>query len=877
MKELELAAARESHTGLQITTIGHAAARLAGGFATPATNEALREAVHFGLRHASSGELEVLRDLPGATGAVMNTLRKVWLAGLDLRTYEAKTSSGQRRIAEVALLEESAKAQLPPSMLVPPDLVQRALAHLHHAPRVLGAVRVQGVLDMAPVWRPLLAALAKQVHTEWHVVGSEAPAWLTGTDVEIMFSPIQAPELQSVSIATAYDEAVEAMRWVRELLATGKAKPHDIAIAAVNIDDFDHHFLALRGDSGLPLHFVHGVPVTTTWAGQAAAALADALARGPSQARLRRLARFRAVHGGALGALPENWTRIFPSSSPLDRPEAWDRFLDQLTPEAWHDGPDATDTLGEVVKTLGAGLQSAADVGEAFLTGLARRVWRQALAEGPAAMVEQTLASMRQTDSEVPDTSNSVVWLPASHLSAAPRAYVRLLGLNSGSWPRAGSEDPILPDHFVPTAELDPLPTTQLDRRHFEAILRTTSASVVLSQARHGKEGRHLGTSPLFAAELLRGLPVATRLRRHRVPEHAFSENDRLSARPKDFRSSAQARRAQACWTAWHGNQLTPHDGLITPNHPLVLQSLERRQSANSLRRLLRQPIGFLWRYALGITDPSEGEESLVLDNLAYGNILHQIVNEALIELRDHPETSVDAVVESASTKVADDWLLKEQTPPKQIWESQLNDLRLNSKNAIEIARAHEPYTRYWTEVSFGGEATEEDDRQLPWDQTQVVAIPGTGFTIGGRIDRLDLDADGSQARVVDYKTGRLPSKLTEYVLDGGRELQRSLYTYAVHQLLGADTAVEAALIYPKEARVLKLADSKATIENLTAYLAAARGSLENGKAVPGKDTQENYEAYALALPAFPKSYWERKAPAVAEALGKAAEVWSEK
>src|SRR3546814_1571858 len=52
--------------------------------------------------------------------------------------------------------------------------------------------------------------------------------------------------------------------------------------------NYDDHFLALRADANLDLHFVHGVKVTATREGQAAAALADILVRGLSQTRMRR-------------------------------------------------------------------------------------------------------------------------------------------------------------------------------------------------------------------------------------------------------------------------------------------------------------------------------------------------------------------------------------------------------------------------------------------------------------------------------------------------------------------------------------------------------------------------------------------------------------
>ena len=97
------------------------------------------------------------------------------------------------------------------------------------------------------------------------------------------------PEVLAVSAANAYHEAVEAMRWARQLISSGKAKPEHIAIASVSPGDYDDHFLALCRDANLNLHFVHGVSVTACRAGQAAAALADVLKRGLSQTRIRRL------------------------------------------------------------------------------------------------------------------------------------------------------------------------------------------------------------------------------------------------------------------------------------------------------------------------------------------------------------------------------------------------------------------------------------------------------------------------------------------------------------------------------------------------------------------------------------------------------------
>jgi hypothetical protein len=95
------------------------------------------------------------------------------------------------------------------------------------------------------------------------------------------------------------------------LLASGAAEPADIAIAAASPAEYDDHFISLRADANLDLHFVHGVKITTTREGQAAAALADILIRGLSQSRFRRLAALCGSTSGVFHALPAGWMRFY--------------------------------------------------------------------------------------------------------------------------------------------------------------------------------------------------------------------------------------------------------------------------------------------------------------------------------------------------------------------------------------------------------------------------------------------------------------------------------------------------------------------------------------------------------------------------------------
>ena len=197
----------------------------------------------------------------------------------------------------------------------PADLVTASLARLEHAAALFGPIEIVGITELSPVWRELLHAIARRVPVRWNAGPRPVPGWLDGEAVEIVRNKPKSPDISAVSAATAYHETVEAMRWVRELLASGRAEPADIAIASATPAEYDDHLLALRADANLDLHFVHGATVTASREGQAAA-LVDILLRGLFQTRMRRLNTLLRAHAGPFADLPEGWTRILPAGRP---------------------------------------------------------------------------------------------------------------------------------------------------------------------------------------------------------------------------------------------------------------------------------------------------------------------------------------------------------------------------------------------------------------------------------------------------------------------------------------------------------------------------------------------------------------------------------
>jgi len=865
MRDRRLAAARDGRHGLQVMSFEQAAVRLAGGFARPIDDESLRAAIQAALPTTPMGELESIKSLPGMIDAAADTLYKAWRAGIDL----AVRSADHPRLDAIARLETAVLDQLPPGMMRPVDIVAAATSRIAHAPAVIGPMEIVGLTELSPCWRPLLKALTAHIPVQWTAGPRTVPAWLEGTGVSVSRAPAESPPLGAVSAATAYHEAIEAMRWVRSLLASGVA-PSEIAIATASPADYDDHFLALRADANIDLHFVHGVRTVTAREGQAAAALADIVVRGLSQSRLRRLAAL-CRDSAPFEALPEGWLRVLPADAPLSTSSAWNRLLTRLKPEDWPDGADHAPALRAAAELLAKGPGAALEIGEAFLKGRALSIWRKALLSGPAASIDATLETLKQDDGL--EACVSVAWMPASALAASPRRFVRLLGLNSSRWPRGIAEDRLIPDHIIPTAKLDPLPVSLADRRDFETILATTSGEVVLSRARRDSDGRLLGRSPLLA-----GHGEETYLRRNAVPGHAFSETDRLMARPQEFAADPQAVSAQSCWRDWRRTEITAHDGLIRADHPLVLAILDRTQSASSLRRLLRNPLSFVWVYAFGWRVPQSSAEPLVLDALGVGDLVHMVLDRALRDLEgagglaSANAVAIEAAVRRAAESVAADWESERPIPPAVIWGRTLDDARLMAGRALSYGDDLLPDARSYGEVPFGG-SEPKSDAEMPWDPGVPVTIPDTGFDIAGYIDRLDISGDGKRALVRDYKTGRAPRG--DIRLNGGRELQRCLYAFAVKALLGDDVTISASLLYPREPVDLQLDDPEAVLAEITGFLRAARISFAGGAALPGPDTGGDYDDLAFALPANASAtYCKRKLPAATERLGEVARVW---
>lgn len=850
LRSQRIAAARESANGRDILTLPLLAVRLAGGFIAPVSADVLYPAIQGALAGGGFKDIESVAHLPGMPRAVFRALDAAWRADIDSATLPQDLS----RLADLCLIEERIRQSLPAARLLPRDLRNAAMGRVGHAKILLGSVTLVGLVSVDPIWRRLVNALAGVVDVLWDLPSQADHAWFQGA---VRPRTPLTPEISAEVCADPKSEVIEALRWARELLSSGRAKPEEIAIAATSTEDWDDHVLAYAASAGLPVHFSHGVSALSRPEGQACAALADLLTNGLSQERVWRLLR-RLPNRPFRNILPDDWFVAIPRGAALRTLDHWQQALSVARPHR-SAGDAAERALLPILELLAQGPAAGRDVGERIFSGASLAMWDEALRSAPPHAIALALQNLTVTDGR--DPANNIVWCPAAHLAVSPRPFTRLLGLTSRSWPRSENDDPLIPDHILSRRMLRPVTTAEYDRLHFEVIRAGTRNALVLSRPERSAKGSILSPSALWPkGQIVR--------KRDRIPEHAFSEPDRLLARSDEAIKLQHVRQSRLCWRNWHQEgTFTEHDGLLAANHPTIIATLARVQSTTTLQRLLRDPLGFVWRYALGWRPVRLEPEPLQLDPFTFGELVHELIRAAITSLEPTPgfsrasQEEISEAIEKAAALVVSSWPLQRSVPPPILWRHTVAEAARRTSRGLGSDAPISSDTRSWSEVPFGQDKADPSD--WPWDATVTIPIPEAGLVYGGRMDRVDVRPSANEAQVTDYKSVKPPPKRQRIVLGQGRELQRVLYAMAVRALLPEVRTVVSRLVF--------LADDPATFElggdeldraiaDATRYLVAAVDILRSGRIAPRREGDADYDDMRLALPADRESYLRRKA-----------------
>jgi PD-(D/E)XK nuclease superfamily len=847
-----LDAAREGATGRQILTLPLLAARLAGGFIAPASQEILYPAIRHALDAGGYEDIGKVSELPGMPSAVLSALRSWWDAGIP------KGIPDNFRLRDFTLLERRVRETLPRGALAPPDLVEAALKRLHLAPKLVGPVTIHEVPDIRPVWRQLFVQLCDVVPVRWVASSCSRRSWFPGRTETV---PAGSSLLVAADVcADPRSEVREALRWARARIAEDGVAPEEIAITAASPATWDDTFLVLAREAGLPLHFSHGIPALATREGQTCAVLADILLRGLSQERIRLLL---ARVPPARESIPLDWAKGLRRSAALTTPRLWQHALERARAER-ADCDVAERTLLPVVELLAGGISEADRAGRRLLRGPALTLWQDALRMAPSQAIELSLQALRVDDGQEP--GNTIVWGPAHHFAAAPRKHVRLLGLEANAWPRRAIEAPLLPEHLLADIRL-PSADIADDDRMMHDIIVNQSANYALSRGYRSATGSLQAPSTLWRRDQERTVG------RSAIPRHAFSQSDRLYARPADAGKQPQVRSSRACWRAWQdSDRHTAHDGLIRPDHPLIVDALAQVQSTTSLHRLLCNPLGFVWEYALHWREPNLNPQPLALDHRSFGELVHALIAGVLRNGAPRNIDDIEIALADEARRLDDTWPIARTVPPGLLWRHTMALARERASRGLRDALG-EPRGTSWTELVFG----EPIAGPHPWTTISPVAVGTTGIVFRGRIDRLDEDGARGSATVTDYKAGAAPERKKTIVFDRGTELQRVFYALAARSLLPDVRAVESRLTYLRHepARTLSLGHDElvAAIEQAVSFTAAGVERQRSGQIAPGPQP-EFFDPISVAFPSDLDAYRRIKQRPFAQVNSPLSKLW---
>ena len=258
---------------------------------------------------------------------------------------------------------------------------------------------------------------------------------------------------------------------------------------------------------------------------------------------------------------------------------------------------------------------------------------------------------------------------------------------------------------------------------------------------------------------------------------HEPATHPYVQARPELARGmEAVTERASGSLTRW--------EGLVGP-HPSLVVDPSRPLSPTSLQRWAECPRRYLLESVLGVHETLRPEEVLRLNPLDRGTLVH----DALERFFRERATSADLGQPWSDTdsqrlltilgETCDEVESQGLTGKPVLWAIQRQrlfdelDLFLARDSAHRLAGGLIPTS---FEVAFGGSSDEIGPVSL--------TVGDRTLRFKGRIDRIDVTADGSAVEVIDYKTGGAQrfGVIDRDCVDEGRLLQLPVYALAARE-----------------------------------------------------------------------------------------------
>lgn len=230
--------------------------------------------------------------------------------------------------------------------------------------------------------------------------------------------------------------------------------------------------------------------------------------------------------------------------------------------------------------------------------------------------------------------------------------------------------------------------------------------------------------------------------------------------------------------------------------------------SASSLETFVDCPFRFFQQYVLDIPNPESLDRSF--NPMIRGQIAHATLEEFFKSLEGQPvsglpedeaRTKLDAAFQHEFERLA--WRGEAHPGFERAERIHLAEMLQAYLTRAREEEAGPQWTPTHFEAGFGPMRHDSDKENLN-EEPYLLHIDDTEVRLSGRIDRIDLNADGTEARIIDYKTG---GAVTSTDITTGRVLQLSLYAMALedHFMPGVkcDAAIFANLASQEEKEAL--------------------------------------------------------------------------
>ena len=231
--------------------------------------------------------------------------------------------------------------------------------------------------------------------------------------------------------------------------------------------------------------------------------------------------------------------------------------------------------------------------------------------------------------------------------------------------------------------------------------------------------------------------------------------------------------------------------------------------SATSLESWAACPFSYFLGHVLRLSALETPEEITSIRPMDRGSLFHEMLERfiketgAAVEL-PAPQEAWSISNRNRLARIADEEFSRAEssgvTGKRLLWELAKQEIRDDLETFLEqdaSLRANHGTTQIQVEVTFGFGAG-----------TPVVEDPATQVSFLGRIDRVDLNSDGSSALVIDYKTGSSSpyQGLEKDPIDHGKRLQLGVYSLAAREFAPRATEVQAAYWFTRTGTRLRFA-----------------------------------------------------------------------